>query len=121
MFRTRYAADVPMIASPHRTSVVDPSDAPITGEKREGSQVDPDRGAQKHPRHMGNLAEWVSRTPMSSQTQGIPATSPDTGIGLCDEAASESFPRGAASSLASRVAQEGSVCRYSLMKTWCQR
>uniref|UniRef100_M4BG20 Uncharacterized protein n=1 Tax=Hyaloperonospora arabidopsidis (strain Emoy2) TaxID=559515 RepID=M4BG20_HYAAE len=38
---------------------------------------------------------------MGSQTQGIPATSPDTGIGLCDEAAS--------SSLASRVAQEGST------------
>ena len=37
MFRTRYAAAVPMIASPHRASVVDPFAVPITGEKREGS------------------------------------------------------------------------------------
>uniref|UniRef100_M4C0F0 Uncharacterized protein n=1 Tax=Hyaloperonospora arabidopsidis (strain Emoy2) TaxID=559515 RepID=M4C0F0_HYAAE len=65
MFRTHYAAAVPMTTSPHRASVVDPPAVPITGEKREGSQADPDRGAQKHPRHMGNVARWVYRTPMS--------------------------------------------------------
>ena len=43
MFRTRYAAAVPMIASPHRASVVDPPATPITSEKC-GLQVDPDRG-----------------------------------------------------------------------------
>ena len=31
-------------------------------------RFDPDRGAQKHPRRMGNHAGGVSRTPMSSQT-----------------------------------------------------
>ena len=36
MFRMRYAVAVPMIASPHRTSVVDPPAATITGKKRDG-------------------------------------------------------------------------------------
>ena len=80
MLGTRYTAAVPIAASPHRASVVDPPADPITGEKRERSQIDPDRGAQKHPRLMGNLAEGVSRTPISSQTQGTVVTSPDTGI-----------------------------------------
>ena len=44
---------------------------------------------------------------MSSQTQGIHATSPDTAIDLCDDAASEAFPHGTASSLARRATQEG--------------
>ena len=57
MFGTRYAAAVPMIASPHWASVVDPPAALTTGEKHKGPQVDPVRGVQKHPRHMGNLAE----------------------------------------------------------------
>uniref|UniRef100_M4B852 Uncharacterized protein n=1 Tax=Hyaloperonospora arabidopsidis (strain Emoy2) TaxID=559515 RepID=M4B852_HYAAE len=46
---------------------------------------------------------------MSSQTQGIHATSPDTGIELCDDAASEASPHGTASSLARRATQEGVV------------
>ena len=60
MFRTRYAAAVSMTAIQHRASVVDPPADPITGEKREGSKVDPDGGAQKYPRHMGNLTEGVT-------------------------------------------------------------
>ena len=64
---------------------MDPSDAPITEAKREVLQVDPNRGSSKHPRHLGNLAERVSNTSMSSQTQGTPATSPDTGIGHGDD------------------------------------
>ena len=36
MFRTRYAAAVPMTAIQHRASVVDLPDAFITGEKRDG-------------------------------------------------------------------------------------
>uniref|UniRef100_M4BY86 Uncharacterized protein n=1 Tax=Hyaloperonospora arabidopsidis (strain Emoy2) TaxID=559515 RepID=M4BY86_HYAAE len=100
MFRTRHAAAVPMTASPHRALVVDPPAAPITGEKREGSQVDPDRGTQKHSRHMGNLAEGVSRTPMGSQTQGIPATSPDTGIGHEDDVVEVPSPNGTGGSFA---------------------
>ena len=38
--------------------------------------------------------------------QGIHATSPDTGIDLCDDAASEVSPHGTVSSLARRAAQK---------------
>ena len=58
---------------------------------------------------MGNLAEGVPHTPMSFQTQGIHATSPDTGIDLCDDAASEVSPHRTLSSLARRATQEGVV------------
>ena len=44
---------------------------------------------------------------MSSQTQGIHTTSPDTGIDLCDDVASEASPQGTAISLALRAMQEG--------------
>ena len=44
---------------------------------------------------------------MSSQTQGIHATSPDTDIDLFDDAGSEFSPHGTASSLARRSTQEG--------------
>ena len=43
---------------------------------------------------------------MSSQTQLIHATSPDTGIGLCDHAASKACPRETACFLARRATQE---------------
>ena len=89
-----------MISSPHRASVVDPPAAPITGEKSEGSQVDPDRGAQKHTPHMGSISGRVSRTPMSSQTQGTLATSPDTGIGHDDDVVAVLSPHGTGGSLA---------------------
>ena len=46
---------------------------------------------------------------MSSQTQGIHVTSPDTGIDLCDDAALGSSPHGTVSSLARRATQEGVV------------
>ena len=61
---------------------------PIGG-KRVGMQADPQHDAQKRQRRTGNLAEGVPQTPMSFQTQGIHATSPYTGIDLCDDAASE--------------------------------
>ena len=44
---------------------------------------------------------------MSSQTQGNIATSPDTGIDLCDDAASEVSPHGTVSSLDRQATQEG--------------
>ena len=46
-FRRRYAAAVPITAGSHRTSVVTPPASTVTGEKRPGSQVDPDHGVQK--------------------------------------------------------------------------
>ena len=91
---------VPIAVGPHQHSTVDPRDAFITGEQRKGSEVDPDHGAQKHPRHMKNLAEGVSRTPMSFQTQGTPATSPDTVIGHDDEVVAVTSPHGTGRSLA---------------------
>uniref|UniRef100_M4C2D5 Uncharacterized protein n=1 Tax=Hyaloperonospora arabidopsidis (strain Emoy2) TaxID=559515 RepID=M4C2D5_HYAAE len=100
MFRTRYAAAVPITASPFRASVVDPPAAPITCKKQEGLQVDPDRGAQKHPRHMGDIAEGISRTPMSSQTQGTLTTSPETGINHDDVFVEVPSPHGTGGSLA---------------------
>uniref|UniRef100_M4BUF1 Uncharacterized protein n=1 Tax=Hyaloperonospora arabidopsidis (strain Emoy2) TaxID=559515 RepID=M4BUF1_HYAAE len=93
-----------MTASLHRASVVNPPAAPITNDKREGAQVDPDRGAQNHPRRRGNLAEGVSRTPMSSPTPGTHATSPDIGIGHDDDVVSGVSPHGAGGSLAHRAA-----------------
>uniref|UniRef100_M4C4W7 Uncharacterized protein n=1 Tax=Hyaloperonospora arabidopsidis (strain Emoy2) TaxID=559515 RepID=M4C4W7_HYAAE len=85
MFSTLYAPAVTVAAIPNQNSIVDPPGAPITGEKGEESQVDPDRGAQKHSRHMGNPTEGVSCTPMSSQTQGTLATSQDTDIDHDDD------------------------------------
>ena len=77
------------------------------GGKRVGVQADPERDAQKRQRRTGNLAEGVPQIPMSFQTQGIHATSTDTGIGLCDKVASEVSPHGTASFLARRATQEG--------------
>ena len=53
---------------------------------------------------------------MSSQIQGIHATSPDTDIELYDDAASEVSPHGTLSSLARRATQEGSLCRHSSLR-----
>uniref|UniRef100_M4BSX8 Uncharacterized protein n=1 Tax=Hyaloperonospora arabidopsidis (strain Emoy2) TaxID=559515 RepID=M4BSX8_HYAAE len=77
------------------------------GEKPVGVQAEPQRDAQKRQRRTGNLVEGVPQTPMSSQTQNIHATSPDTAIELCEDAASESSPHGTASSLARRATQKG--------------
>uniref|UniRef100_M4BIM9 Uncharacterized protein n=1 Tax=Hyaloperonospora arabidopsidis (strain Emoy2) TaxID=559515 RepID=M4BIM9_HYAAE len=74
--------------------------------KRVGVQDYPQRDAQKRQRCTGNLAEGIPQTPMSSQAEGIHATSPDTGIDLCDEAASEISPHGTASFLARRATLE---------------
>ena len=46
MFRSNYAPVVPICASSQQDSVVEPPSASITGEKREGLQVDPDHGAE---------------------------------------------------------------------------
>ena len=91
----------------HSVLVSDPYTPTPIGGKRVGVQADPQHDAQKRQRRTGNLAEEVPQTPMSFQTQGIHATSPDTGIDLCDDAASEVSPHGTASSLARRATQGG--------------
>ena len=55
---------------------------------------------------MGNIAEVVPQTPMSSQTQDIHAYSPDAGIYFCDDFTSGASPRGKLSSLARRATPE---------------
>ena len=69
----------------------------LTCAKRRRSQVDPD--AQKHPRHMGNLAEGVYHTPINFQTQCTLATSPDTGIYHDDDVVALTSPDGTGCSL----------------------
>ena len=73
------------------------------GGKRVGMQADPQRDTQKRQRRTGNLVERVPQTPMISHTQGINATSLDTAIDLCDDAALEASTPGSASSLARRA------------------
>uniref|UniRef100_M4BDS7 Uncharacterized protein n=1 Tax=Hyaloperonospora arabidopsidis (strain Emoy2) TaxID=559515 RepID=M4BDS7_HYAAE len=70
-------------------------------------QDDPQRDTEKRHRCTGKFVEGVPQSPMSSQNQGIYAASPDTGIDLFDDAASESSPRGTATSLARRATQKG--------------
>ena len=90
--RSHYAPAVPIAPSSYWALAEDPSASPITGEKRKGLEVDPDHSTQKHLRHLNNFAEGVSRTPLSSQTQASPHTSPDTGIGHTDEEVAETSP-----------------------------
>ena len=56
-----------------------------TSGKRRMTPVDPEHGAQKRQRCMGNLDEEVPQTPMSFPTRGNQAISPDTGIGSYDD------------------------------------
>ena len=81
-------------------------------------QADPHCDAQKRQRRTGNLAEGVPQTPMSSQTQVIHATSPDTGIDLCDDAISDASPRETASPLARRATQEGVGVSLQAHEDW---
>ena len=105
----------------HSVLVSDPYTPIPIGGKRAGVKADPQRDAQKRQRRTGNFAEGVSQTPMSFLTQGIHATSPDPGIELCDEAASEVSPHGIVSSLARRATQEGDDASAQAHETWCQR
>ena len=73
-------------------------------EKRLRSQDDPCRDVRKHPPRMGNPAEGVSRTPMSSPTPGTLAASPDTGIDPDDVVVLGVAPHGTGGSLAHRAA-----------------
>ena len=76
----------------HSVLMSEPYNPTPIGGKRVGVQADPQRDTQKRQRRMGNLAEGVPQTPISFQTQGIHATSPHTGIDLCNDAASEVSP-----------------------------
>ena len=61
------------------------------GSKRQGSKPDPGRDVHKLQRRTGNLAERVSRTPMSSTTQGTHTTLPITGFDHDDDAFERGF------------------------------
>ena len=58
-----------------------------TGGKRHSTLVDLEHFVQKRQWRKGNLAEGVPHTPTSFQIQGTHATSPDIGIGHCDDVA----------------------------------
>ena len=94
-------------AAGHSVLTREPYTPTPIGKKRVGVQAEPQHDAQKRQRRTGNLVEGVPQTPMSSQTQNIHANSSDTGIDICDDAASEDSPHGAASFLARRATQEG--------------
>uniref|UniRef100_M4C2L2 Uncharacterized protein n=1 Tax=Hyaloperonospora arabidopsidis (strain Emoy2) TaxID=559515 RepID=M4C2L2_HYAAE len=116
LYRTQYAktvagptttvSTVQKVAG-HSVLIGEPFTPTPIGGKRVGVQADHQRDAQKRQRHTGSLAEGVPQTPMNFQTQGIHATSPDTGIDVYDNAASEVSPHGTVSSLARRATQEG--------------
>ena len=107
--RSRYAQHLsasatPVAASPHQDLDVDSSVPTITGGKRSGSQVDPDRGVRKCQPRTGNPADEVSQIPTSYMTQDTHATLPDTGFDRGDDASGEASPHGTKGSLAHRAA-----------------
>ena len=123
LYRTQYAKPVAgptttvstvQTVAGHSVLVSKPYTPTPIRKKRVGVQADPQRDAKKCQRRTGNI-------PMSSQTQGIRVTSPDTDIDLCDDAASEVSPHGTVSPLLVEQRGKGSKCRHRLMKTWCQR
>jgi len=92
------------------SSAADPvAPRPIVG-KREatdysvaGSRSALDLGDQKRPRRLGSLAGGVPQTPMSSQSGGTLATSPDTGYGPGVDDALEYVPHESGDSPARRA------------------
>uniref|UniRef100_M4C6Q3 Uncharacterized protein n=1 Tax=Hyaloperonospora arabidopsidis (strain Emoy2) TaxID=559515 RepID=M4C6Q3_HYAAE len=116
LYRNQYAKPVAgqtttvstvQTVSGHSVLTSEPYTLTPIGGKRVGVQADPQRAAQNVNGVTGNLVEGVPQTPMSSQTQGIHATSPGTGIDLYDDVYLEASPRGTASSLARRAAEGG--------------
>uniref|UniRef100_A0AAV1THZ8 Uncharacterized protein n=1 Tax=Peronospora matthiolae TaxID=2874970 RepID=A0AAV1THZ8_9STRA len=81
---TRYASATKVAASAVQSVANNPPTRTTSGEERPRSRDDHGHDAQKHPKHKGSLAEGVSQTPMSFQTQGTLATLPGTGIGPDD-------------------------------------
>uniref|UniRef100_M4B7H5 Uncharacterized protein n=1 Tax=Hyaloperonospora arabidopsidis (strain Emoy2) TaxID=559515 RepID=M4B7H5_HYAAE len=66
--RTRYASATTVVASAGQTGTTNPPTDTTSGGKRPRSRNDTGHDVQKHPRRMGNVAEGVSHTPMSSPT-----------------------------------------------------
>ena len=108
--RTRYASATTVAAGAGQTVTNNPPIDTTSGGKRPRSRDDTGHDVQKHLRRRGNLAEGESHTPVSSPTPGTHATSPDIGIELCGNAASEASPHGAANSLSRRGNAGGGRC-----------
>ncbi|CAH0493013.1 unnamed protein product [Peronospora farinosa] len=113
--RTHYASATqhpnvsatPVAASSRQTEAANSLTPTTTGEKRQRQQVGPAHDAQKRPRRMGNPAEGEPRTPMSSTTQDIHATSPDTGFDHGGDASIVDFPHGTEDSSVHQAMLEG--------------
>uniref|UniRef100_A0AAV1VM06 Uncharacterized protein n=1 Tax=Peronospora matthiolae TaxID=2874970 RepID=A0AAV1VM06_9STRA len=85
---TRYASATTVAASTGQSVTKNPPTQTASGGKKRWSRDDHDHDARKHPKHKGSLAEAVSQTTMSFQTQGTLSTLPDTGIGPEDDVVS---------------------------------
>nr|CCA21033.1 conserved hypothetical protein [Albugo laibachii Nc14] len=86
-----------------RTMAEDPCTSTSIGGKRLGSRVDSERSVRKRRRRRCNIAGGEHRNPMTFKTQGIPATSPVTVIGLDENVVTGISPHGNEGSLAHRV------------------
>uniref|UniRef100_A0AAV1V920 Uncharacterized protein n=1 Tax=Peronospora matthiolae TaxID=2874970 RepID=A0AAV1V920_9STRA len=76
--RTRCASATKVAASAGQSVTNNPPTRTTSGGERPRSRDNHGHDAQKHPKHMGSLAEGVPQIPMSFQTQGTHATLPDT-------------------------------------------
>ena len=92
LLSTHKSIGTPAVTSLHEELSIKPSVSIITDRKRQGSQVDRDRGVRKRQRRMGNFAEGVSQSLMRYMTQVIRPTSPDTDFGHGDETSVKSSP-----------------------------
>ena len=63
-----------------------------TGGKHQGSQADLEHDVRKRQQRMGNLAEGVTRTPITFTTPSTHAILPDTGFAPGDDFSGEVSP-----------------------------
>uniref|UniRef100_A0AAV1T5P3 Uncharacterized protein n=1 Tax=Peronospora matthiolae TaxID=2874970 RepID=A0AAV1T5P3_9STRA len=98
--RSRYASATFAAASLRQYFDTNSPDLTTTSEKRDARQDKLGRGAQKRHRRLGSLAEGKSHTPMSFQTQGSYATSPNISSDRDDDVVEVPAPHGTVSSLA---------------------
>uniref|UniRef100_A0AAV1V2H5 Uncharacterized protein n=1 Tax=Peronospora matthiolae TaxID=2874970 RepID=A0AAV1V2H5_9STRA len=100
VLRSRYASAASAAASSRQYFVTNSHALTTTSEKRDTRQHELGRGAQKRQRRSDILDGDESHTPMSFQTQGTHATSPDIGSDHDDEVVEVPAPHKPGSSLA---------------------
>uniref|UniRef100_A0AAV1U9H7 Uncharacterized protein n=1 Tax=Peronospora matthiolae TaxID=2874970 RepID=A0AAV1U9H7_9STRA len=98
--RSRYASAASAAANSRQPFDTNSPALTTTSEKRGARQDELGPGAQKRQRRMGSLAEGEAHTPMSFQTQGTHATSPDIGSDIDEDVVKVPATLGTLSSLA---------------------